>query len=260
MNYDKEFDGARAVVTGGGGAIGAATCLRLAAGGAAVAVVDRDREAASLVAQQINEELGPGIGLVAAFECDVTDPQSVTATVEVIANQLGGLNIVINNAGIQLNSSLSEQTVETWDHVQNVNLRGAFLIAQAAEPHLRAHGWGRIVNVSSDAAQGKARRLAYAASKMGMVGLTKVLAIELGGAGVTVNAVAPGYVVGPLTDWAAERAGRTVEEHRAASAERTVVGRVGTPSDIAEAIAYFASPKSGFVTGEVLYVNGGSRL
>lgn len=252
---NRDFHSACALVTGGGGAIGAATARRLADAGAAVAVVDRDGGAA----QRVAEELGRSARVI-GLAADVADPDSARGTVERVARALGGLNVVVNNAGVLRDASLAAHSLADWDLVNDVNLRSGFLVTQAAEPYLVAHGWARVVNISSTAALGKANRVAYAAAKMGVQGLTKALALELGPAGVTVNAVAPGFVTSAMTDDAAAIAGRSAAEHRMVAAGATAVGRVGTPADIAEAVAYFASPHAGFVAGQVLYVDGGIRL
>ena len=192
--------------------------------------------------------------------CDVTDAASVQAAVERTVAELGGLHIAVNNAGVTRDNLLFKLTEDDWDTVMAVHLRGAFLVSKAAQAHFVPQKWGRIVNLSSVSALGNRGQANYSAAKMGLQGFTRTLAIELGPFGVTVNAVAPGFVVTAMTDATARRVGMEPEAYREAAAAQTPVRRVGYPEDIANAIAFLVGEDASFVTGQTLYVDGGSTL
>ena len=245
------LDGRVALVTGGARGIGAATARRLSADGARVAVLDLDEAGAATTAAPLG---GIGIG------CDVTDEAAVQAAVERVVAELGRLDIVVNNAGVTRDNLLFKMTESDWDTVIAVHLKGAFVVSKAAQRHMVTAGWGRIINLSSVSALGNRGQANYAAAKMGLQGFTRTLAIELGPFGITVNAVAPGFIVTEMTDATAERLGLTPVQLQEASAQAAPVRRVGFPDDIANAIAFFASEGSSFVTGQTLYVDGGARV
>ena len=245
------LDGRVAVVTGGARGIGAATAQRLHADGARVALLDLDEADAAATAAAFG---GMGIG------CDVTDAAAVDAAVDRVVAELGGLDILVNNAGVTRDNLLFKLTESDWDTVMAVHLKGAFNTSKAAQKHMVAARWGRIINLSSVSALGNRGQANYAAAKMGLQGFTRTLAIELGPFGITVNAVAPGFIVTEMTDATAERLGLTPVQLQEASAQAAPVRRVGFPDDIANAIAFFASPASSFVTGQTLYVDGGAKL
>jgi len=244
-----------AVVTGAARGIGAATAMRLAAEGHDVAVLDLDAEACADVVSQI---IGLGRRAI-AVACDVAREDPVNAAVQRISEELGAPTVLVNNAGVLRDRSLSRMTSEDWDVVLDVNLKSVFLVSRAIEPHMRAARWGRIVNLSSIAALGVVGEANYSAAKAGVQGLTKTMAIELGRHGITVNAVAPGFVVTEMTRRVAERMNMSIDELSALMMKDIVVGRSGTPDDIANAVAFFVDRRSSFVTGQVLYVAGGPR-
>ncbi len=244
-----------AIVTGAARGIGASIALRLAADGHDIAVIDLDALACSETVRGI-EALGRRALAVGA---DVADETAVEQAVADVTAALGPPTILVNNAGILRDRTIGKMSLADWDLVINVNLRGAFLMSRAVQAHMRAAGWGRIVNLSSTAALGNLGEANYAAAKAGVQGLTKTLAIELGRYGITANAVAPGFVETAMTAEVAARVGMTFEDMKQQAIAGTVVGRVGQPEDIAHAVSFFVDERSGYVTGQVLYVAGGPR-
>ncbi|WP_181696422.1 3-oxoacyl-ACP reductase FabG [Nocardia sp. GTS18] len=245
-----------AFVTGAARGIGAATAARLAEDGCAVAVVDLDPDAAVLAAGKINAAGGTAIGI----GCDVSDETQVAAAVARTVADLGSLDVLVNNAGVLRDNLLFKMSVDDWDTVLAVHLRGAFLCSRAAQKHMVHNRSGAIVNTSSVSALGNRGQANYAAAKAGIQGLTRTLAMELGPFGIRVNAVAPGFIATEMTAATAERMGVSAEDLQAKTAEITPLRRVGTPADIANVVAFLASDDAGFVTGQTLYVDGGRRL
>ncbi|WP_298805427.1 3-oxoacyl-ACP reductase FabG [uncultured Pseudokineococcus sp.] len=245
-----------ALVTGGGRGIGAAIGRRLAAGGAAVALLDLDGERAERAAADLAATGARTLGLAV----DVTDADAVARGVERVVDELGGLDVAVNNAGVTRDNLLFKMSEEDWDTVMAVHLRGAFLVSRAVQGPMVAQKRGRIISLSSVSALGSRGQANYSAAKMGLQGFTRTLAVELGRFGITANAVAPGFVQSDMTDATAARLGMTPEAYREAVAERTPVGRIGQPEDIAEAVAFLASDTASYVTGQTLYVDGGQTL
>ncbi|MEV6426134.1 3-oxoacyl-ACP reductase FabG [Nocardia sp. NPDC051463] len=245
-----------AFVTGAARGIGAETAARLAADGLAVAVVDIDADAAVRTAERI----GAAGGTVIGIGCDVTDEDSVAAAVAHTIADLGSLDVLVNNAGVLRDNLLFKMSVQDWDTVMAVHLRGAFLCSRAVRQHMITYGRGAIVNTSSVSALGNRGQANYAAAKAGIQGLTRTLAMELGPFGIRVNAVAPGFIATEMTAATAARIGVSTEELQVKTADITPLRRVGTPTDIANVVAFLASDDAGFVTGQTLYVDGGRRL
>lgn len=239
-----------AIVTGAGRGIGAATARRLVQDGYAVGLIDLDLDAASEVAAAL-----PG-DRAFATAADVSDEASIDQAVALIAEQLGPPTVLVNNAGVLRDNLLFKMSVDDWDTVSRVHLRGAFVCTRAVQRFMVEANWGRIVNMSSASAQGNRGQANYSAAKAGLQGFTKTLSHELGRFGVTANAVAPGFVATDMTAATAERVGMTFDAFKSAVAKDTSVGRVGTPDDIAHAVSFFCSEGAGFVTGQVLYVAG----
>jgi 3-oxoacyl-[acyl-carrier protein] reductase len=242
-----------AVVTGGARGIGAATARRLVAGGASVALLDLDADAVESTAKSLD---GRAIGLV----CDVTDAGAVEATVNRVVDELGGLHVLVNNAGVTRDNLLFRLTESDWDTVMAVHLKGAFLMTRAAQAVMVEAKYGRVVNLSSVSALGNRGQANYSTAKMGLQGFTRTLAIELGQFGITANAVAPGFIVSDMTDGMAARMGITPEQLHENVAAGTPVRRVGQVDDIARAVEFLAGEESSFITGQTLYVDGGARL
>jgi 3-oxoacyl-[acyl-carrier protein] reductase len=242
-----------AVVTGAARGIGAATAVRLAAEGRAVAVLDLDEAACKDTVEKITAAGGKAL----AVGCDVSDEAQVAAAVERVVQELGAPTILVNNAGVLRDNLLFKMSVSDWDTVMGVHLRGAFLMSRACQKHMVDAHFGRIVNLSSSSALGNRGQVNYSAAKAGLQGFTKTLAKELGKFGVTANAVAPGFIATEMTKATADRVGMGFDDFKAAAATQIPVARVGEPEDIANAIAFFTGEVAGFVSGQVLYVAGG---
>jgi len=251
------FDGRVAVVTGAARGIGFGTATRFAEEGASVAIIDLDESAAAESAGKLPLTDGAtaiGIG------CDVSNAESVDAAVARVVEELGGIHILVNNAGITRDNLLFKMTEEDWDLVMNVHLKGAFLMTKAAQKHFVEQKYGKILNLSSVSALGNRGQANYSAAKMGVQGFTRTLGIELGPFGVNANAIAPGFIATEMTDATAARLKMDVEEFRKLNAEANPVRRVGFPEDIAAAAAFLCSDEASYITGQTLYVDGGAKL
>jgi 3-oxoacyl-[acyl-carrier protein] reductase len=237
-----------AVVTGASRGIGRAVAERLAHDGAAVVVNYRAEESAAL---ETVRGIESGGGRAIAVQADVTDADHAGRLVETTLKVFERIDILVNNAGVTRDGLLMKMSDEDWDFVLNTNLRSAFLMSRAASRPMMRQRAGRIINMTSIAGLGgNAGQANYAASKAGIVGLTKAMAKELGPRGITSNAVAPGYIPTDLTS--------TLSESLIADAVKlTPLGRLGTVGDVAAAVAFLASDDAAFITGQVLRVDGG---
>ncbi len=244
-----------AIVTGGARGIGAAIAKRLSADGFRVAVLDLDEQTCADTVRAI-EQAG---GVAIAVGADVASEEAVSAAVAKITAELGAPTVLVNNAGITRDSLLFKMGSDDWDAVMNVHLRGSFLMSRAVQAFMVESAWGRIVNLSSTSALGNRGQANYAAAKAGIQGFTKTLAIELGKFGITVNAIAPGFIESEMTRGMATKMGMSFEELRARFVAEIPVARVGQPEDIAAAASFFARDEASFVSGQVLYVAGGPR-
>ena len=243
------LEGRTALVTGGGGGIGAATCRRLAAEGASVAVTDLDVGPAGELAAEVGG---------AAYELDVRSTQSIAAAVERTESELGAVDVLVNNAGYDEFGFFSNTVEEMWDRVVAVNLRGVLAVTHAVLPGMQARGGGRIVNVASEAGRvGSQGSAVYSAAKAGVIGFTKAIARESARFGVTCNAVAPGPIETPLLMSAPEQFGELGERLVKGMVGATAMRRIGQPDEVAAAIAFLASDDASYVTGQSLGVSGG---
>ncbi|KWX58525.1 3-oxoacyl-ACP reductase FabG [Mycobacterium sp. NAZ190054] len=245
----KPHAGKVAVVTGGAQGIGAATARRLSKSGAIVGVVDLDGARAQQVAESLETD---AIGL----QCDVRDRRQVDSVVDAIVDKYGHLDILINNAGITRDALVFKMSDDDWNDVIGTHLTGGFFFARAAQRHMVTQRYGRIVFLSSGSALGNRGQTNYSAAKAGVQGMTRTLAIELGPFGVTVNAVAPGFVDTEMTRAMVERTEQSWDDLVRSASERAAVRRIGQPDDIANAIAFLASDEASFITGQTLYVTG----
>jgi 3-oxoacyl-[acyl-carrier protein] reductase len=242
-----DLQGRIALVTGAAQGIGRAIALELTKAGATVAVADINEVKLALVAKEI-EALG---GTAAAFRLDVSSEESIHDGAKAVLDRFGKVEILVNNAGITRDGLVMSMKRADWDDVLGTNLTGAFLLTQALLRPMLKNRWGRIVNISSVVGRtGQAGQANYAASKAGLIGLTRSMAREFASRGITVNAVAPGYIETPMTAVLDEKL-------RTSMLAAIPLGRAGTDQDIAQSVAFLASDAAAYITGHVLDVNGG---
>ncbi|NUP90240.1 MAG: 3-oxoacyl-[acyl-carrier-protein] reductase [Candidatus Sumerlaeia bacterium] len=239
-----------ALVTGAGQGIGKAVALELARQGADVAVADINDQTSGAVAAEIH-----GLGRkAAAIAGDISQAEGAESAVDGAVKDLGRLDILVNNAGITRDGLLLRMSEADWDRVLAINLRGTFLCSKAAAKVMTKQRWGRIISVASVIGiRGNAGQANYAASKAGVIGLTKSLARELAGRNVTANAVAPGFIQTAMTDVLPDKVKEQI-------LTQIPLGRMGGPEDVAAAIAFLASEAAGYITGQVLAIDGGMAM
>jgi 3-oxoacyl-[acyl-carrier protein] reductase len=245
-----------ALVTGGARGIGAATARRLARDGLAIAVLDLDAGACAPVVDEIQAAGGSAV----AIGADVSSEDDAERAVRETVDALGAPTVLVNNAGILRDNLLFKMSVDDWDAVMSVHLRGAFLMSRAVQSHMVTQRWGRIVSLSSISALGNRGQVNYAAAKAGLQGFTKTLALELGPFGVTANAIAPGFIATDMTRATADRMGVPFAEFTEAVAKETAVRRVGMPEDIAGTVSFLVSDDASFISGQTIYVTGGPTI
>lgn len=254
---DFGLDDKTALVTGGGGRIGSVDCEVLAEEGAEIVVLDVDFDAAQNTADEV-EEAG---GTAHAVECDLTDRTDVADTVAGVEEETGGIDILINNAGmVDARSKLEDFEDDLWDRDVSVNLDGTYNVTREVFPNMLEREWGRIVNMSSIAGwQGGFGQASYAATKAALIGFGKTLALEGAQSGVTCNVVAPSIVVGAFAGMDVDQL-EQVDEYFARIAEATPMRRLGTEEDVANLIAFLCSEQANYITGQVVGVTGGVDL
>ncbi len=246
MSAQLNFDGRVALITGGASGIGRAVAVQLAELGACVAIADRNTEGAQLLAQDL------GLDRVMAVTVDVADPDSANAMVDAVTERFGKLDILVHSAGVGIERGFLETTPEEWRRLIDIDLSGTFYCAQAAARKMVTQSYGRVVVLSSTAGlRGGTGRAAYGAAKAGVVGLTKVMAVELAPYRVTANALAPGAIETELV--AQMHSDETRSVYRAA----IPMDRYGTPDETAFTAVFLASEQAGYVTGQTLGVDGG---
>jgi NAD(P)-dependent dehydrogenase (short-subunit alcohol dehydrogenase family) len=241
-----------ALVTGGGAGIGRATCLRLARDGMAVGVLGRRIENAREVADAIVAQGGTAL----AVEADVADAAQAATAIDEVRRVLGPVTVLVNNAGIEEFTPFDAIDDAAWSRIMDVNLKAVYRITQRVVPDMERAGWGRIINLTALGAQiGAANMVHYTASKGGVTAMTRSLAVELGPRGITVNAIAPGFILTPMAQRAID--GDLFPVPYQDIVATYPIPRVGEPEEAAAAISFFASEDAGYVTGQVLGVNGG---
>jgi 3-oxoacyl-[acyl-carrier protein] reductase len=245
---DASFEGKIALVTGSSSGIGAAIARELAHAGAGVAVHYRGN---SDGAQAIVDAIRSEGGRAELYQADVSDSAAAAELVKRVQSDLGGLDILVNNAGTTRDTLLMSMKDEDWDAVISTNLKSVYAVSKAAIRGMIKKRWGRIINLTSVVGiSGQAGQTNYAASKAGIIGFTKSLAREVASRNITVNAVAPGFIPTALTDV-------LTDEQKSGILANTPLGRMGTPEEVAFAVAFLASERAGFITGHVLSVDGG---
>ena len=250
------FENRVAFVTGGGRGIGQAVCKKLAGEGAAVGVADLEADVAEETAGQIRDAGGRALALA----CDVSKRDDVEAAVKRTADEFGGrIDILVACAGILRDNLLFKMTDDDWDAVMNTHLKGSFLASQVCQRYMVQQRYGKIVFISSTSALGNRGQSNYSAAKMGLQGLCRTEAIELGPFNVNVNAVAPGFIETRMTRSAAERTGQDWEQMKQDAASRIPLRRIGQPEDVANVIAFLCSDEASYVSGQTIYIAGGPR-
>lgn len=250
------LDGKRVLVTGGGAGIGQAAARRLAAEGARIAVADIDGAAAGTTVELIGADGGTATPITA----DVGDPDAVAAMVESAAASLGGLDVLVNNAGVAIPGGVDSLGLDDWDRVVAVNLRSMWLAAKHALPHLRSANGGAVVNLSSlQATLGFPGWTGYAATKGAIISMTRQMAVELAADRIRVNAIAPGTIMTPMNERILAEADDPEEVERTWGSLHAL-GRYGQPDEVAGVIAFLASDDASFITGHCLPVDGGASI
>lgn len=251
----KAFENQIAVITGAAKGIGFAIGKELANKGTHVCLLDLDEEGLRQAEQELKSS---GVSHESAV-VDITEEDEVKQFFSRLGERHGRIDILVNNAGITKDNLIYKMTSEDWIKVTDVHLKGSFLCSKYAQEWMVKNKYGRIINLSSVSALGNRGQANYAAAKAGIQGFTKTLAIELGKFNITVNAIAPGFIVTDMTKSVAKRMNISFDELKEAKVNKIPVKRAGEPADIANAVCFFASPSSSFVSGQVLYVAGGPK-
>jgi NAD(P)-dependent dehydrogenase (short-subunit alcohol dehydrogenase family) len=244
-----------ALVTGGGAGMGEATCHRLARDGKLVAVLDIDAANAVRVAREITEAGGKAMAVTA----DISRREQIEQAVDTIHTAFGAIGVLVNNAGVEDFAAFEAIDSDAWNRMLSINLTGNYNVTQAVLPDMVAQRWGRIINFSSQSAQtGAMHMVHYSAAKGGIIAMTRSLALELGAKGITVNAVAPGFIDTPMARRAI--AGSKFPNAVEAMVKTIPIPRIGRPEEAAAAVAFFASEDAGYITAQLLGINGGAAV
>jgi 3-oxoacyl-[acyl-carrier protein] reductase len=244
------LEGQVALITGAAGGLGTAIAARLSDEGAALVLCDLDADRAAAAGSLLGTE-------VLSLACDVTNATQVQAMVHGVLARFGRLDILVNNAGILRDNLLFRMEESDWDEVMAVHLRGAFLCSRAAQKPMVTQRSGRIISLSSLSALGNRGQANYAAAKAGLQGFTRTLSLELGPFGITVNAVAPGFIDAGMTRLMAERLGTTVDALKEQMSPQIALRRWGQPEEVASVVAFLASHDASYVSGQTIYITGG---
>jgi 3-oxoacyl-[acyl-carrier protein] reductase len=239
-----------ALITGGGSGIGAAVAKRFAAEGALVAIADVVPQGGKEVMDEINTKGGRAI----FSQVDVRKRDEVQGMIDQVVKEFGRLDILINNAGITRDNLCARMSEEEWDFVMDVNLKGTFLCSQAAYRPMRKQKYGRIVNTASVVVRGNMGQVNYSSSKAGIIGLTRTLALEYARSNITVNSIAPGFIDTPMT------AAAMTDKVKELALERIPLARMGTPEEVADLHLFLASDEAGYITGQVIFLDGGASI
>ncbi len=238
-----------ALITGGGSGIGAAVAKRFAAEGALVAIADVVPQGATEVLDEITKKGGKAM----FAQMDVRKADQVSGMIDQVTQSFGRLDILINNAGVTRDNLSARMSEEEWDLVVAVSLKGTFLCSQAAYRPMRKQKYGKIINTSSVVVRGNMGQVNYAASKAGIIGLTRTLALEYARSNITVNCIAPGFIDTPMT-------AAIPEKIKEAALERIPLGRMGRPEDVADLHLFLASDEANYITGQVIFLDGGVSI
>jgi 3-oxoacyl-[acyl-carrier protein] reductase len=243
------LNGRKAAVTGAAGAIGSAIAAALVRNGAEVALIDVDRLTVEALAARLGDASVPVI-------TDLADPAAIASSAAMLLDRFGKFDILVNNAGILSNNKMEQTDLDEWRKVHTVNVEAPFLLTRAFLPGMRAQHWGRFINISSYAAKcgGLTAGTAYSVSKSALIGLTFSVARETAAQGITANAIAPAYVLSPMVSE------QLTDEQRRQQVAQIPVGRFCQPEEVAHAVLFLASPLAGFITGEVIDMNGGLQF
>lgn len=238
-----------ALITGGGSGIGAAVARRFAAEGAFVAIADIVPQGAAAVIDEITAKGGKAI----FSPVDVSKGDEVRRMIDQVVRELGRLDILINNAGVTRDNLCARMSEEEWDFVVAVNLKGTFLCSQAAYRPMRRQKYGKIINTASMVVRGNMGQVNYSSSKAGIIGLTRTLALEYARSNITVNCIAPGFIDTPMS-------AAVSEQTKEIALERIPLNRMGTPEEVANLHLFLASDEANYITGEVIFLDGGASI
>jgi NAD(P)-dependent dehydrogenase (short-subunit alcohol dehydrogenase family) len=252
------FEGDVAVVTGAGGGIGRGICSELAVRGATIAAVDIDTDRGQTSLDTVRSAGGRG----SFYAADIADPEAIARLMDQIAAEHGSIDVLVNGAGVSVRSTFADITPVSWDAMSNTNLRGLFFTIQGVVPHMERAGGGRIVSISSISAKGhRTANAAYAATKGGVISLTRIAAAQLGSLNINVNCVCPGMVMTDMFESyltaRSETDRQSREEILAELLSETALGKISTVSDVANAVAFLASEEARTITGQSLNVDAG---